>query len=68
LWTERIYLDDYLMNVTVNMDANGKKMDKDTIKDGNGTVNQYDESGKLVAVHQCVNGYVADWADKSAEE
>jgi antitoxin component YwqK of YwqJK toxin-antitoxin module len=61
MWTERIYVDGMLWNVAVNMDANGNKLDKGTIKDGNGTVNQYDESGKLVAVHQCVNGYVADW-------
>jgi antitoxin component YwqK of YwqJK toxin-antitoxin module len=63
LWTERIYVNDKLWNVTVNMNSLGEKVDKGTIKNGNGTVNQYDESGALVHILQCTNGYIPEWED-----
>jgi antitoxin component YwqK of YwqJK toxin-antitoxin module len=63
LWTERIYANNLLMEVTVNYNSSGKKVDKGTIKNGNGTVNQYDLNGVLVATVMCVDGYVAEWGN-----
>jgi uncharacterized protein len=50
IWTERVYHKDELMSITFNYDANGKEQYKGTLNKGNGTRNEYDESGKLIKV------------------
>lgn len=50
LWTEEIFNNDLLLNVKFNYDQNGKPQDKGTIKDGNGTVKLYNDTGKLYTI------------------
>lgn len=50
LWIERIYDRGRTMNVTGSYDPQGVARDKGTLKDGNGTVKFYDETGKLYSV------------------
>lgn len=47
LWTERIYKQGKLWNVISNFSRGGKRLDKGTIKDGNGTVRIYNGEGIL---------------------
>jgi len=50
VWTETIYKNGRMMNITGTYDKNGKERDKGTLKDGNGYVNYYTEDGKIYAV------------------
>ncbi|MBU0766022.1 MAG: hypothetical protein KJ607_14450 [Bacteroidetes bacterium] len=56
LWTERVYSRGKLINITGNYDSQGNSKDPGTLKDGNGTVIQYDIKGKEVAVHNYKDG------------
>jgi len=56
LWTEQDFRDGLLWNVIVNYGPDGKPQDKGTIKDGNGTLNRYDENGKLTHVYDVTDG------------
>jgi antitoxin component YwqK of YwqJK toxin-antitoxin module len=56
LWVEKEFRNEKLWNIIVNYDSKGRKKDKGTIKDGNGTVNFYNENGKLYLVEYYENG------------
>jgi antitoxin component YwqK of YwqJK toxin-antitoxin module len=58
LWVERIYQANKLFNVTQLFDKNGNSLEKGTFKDGNGTLNYYDENGTLYLVQTYKNGVV----------
>jgi hypothetical protein len=44
------------MNILNCFDGNGKKLDKGTLKDGNGTLNVYDINGNLLEVQNFKDG------------
>ncbi len=56
LWTEEVYKHGNLMEVICNYNNKGKRNDPGTLKNGNGTVNIFDENGKLTETHYFANG------------
>lgn len=56
LWTERVYVNGLLWNVLSNYDKDGNLVDKGTLLDGTGTVNLYDEDGKLILIQTYKEG------------
>jgi antitoxin component YwqK of YwqJK toxin-antitoxin module len=50
VWTEKIYKNGRIVNITGTYDKNGKERDKGTLKDGNGYINYYTEDGKIYSV------------------
>lgn len=58
LWTIRTFKAGNLWEVPLNQDKNGKKLDPGSIKEGNGTVNIYDENGALSDVWIVQNGKI----------
>ena len=56
IWIERIYDNGLLLNVIANYDSTGKKRDKGTLKDGNGTLNLYDENNTLKRIETYKDG------------
>ncbi|MBI3502372.1 MAG: hypothetical protein HY063_11315 [Bacteroidetes bacterium] len=55
-WSERIYKEGKLVEVTCNYDAMGNSSDKGTMKNGNGTLILYDEEGLPTDTEKYVNG------------
>ncbi len=58
LWTIRTFKAGNLWEVPLNQDKHGKKLDPGSIKEGNGTVNIYDENGALSDVWIVQDGKV----------
>lgn len=58
LWTEKIYKNGLLLNITASYDKDGKELDKGTLKDGNGYINYYTKEGKVYLVVTYENGIV----------
>jgi antitoxin component YwqK of YwqJK toxin-antitoxin module len=56
IWTERIYKNGKIWTVLSNFDKKGNTLDKGTLKDGNGTLNVYDENAKLEEIQYFKNG------------
>ena len=56
LWVEWLYDKGKPMNVTGSYDAQGARRDPGTLKDGNGTLLQYDDSGKVYLVKTFKDG------------
>lgn len=60
LWTEKIYKNGLLWSVLSNYDKKGNQVDKGTLIDGNGTLNIYDEEGKLYLIDTYKDGVLID--------
>ena len=56
LWTDRQYKNGKLMEILSNCNSHGNPLDAGTLKNGNGTVKVYDESGKLLETLYFKNG------------
>lgn len=56
LWTHRVYKNGLLTEIISNFTSSGKALDKGTIKNGNGSVNIYDENGHLIQTQKFKNG------------
>jgi antitoxin component YwqK of YwqJK toxin-antitoxin module len=56
IWVEIEYLDASIMNIKMNLDKNGLALDKGTLKNGNGTLINYDEEGKPVSIRHFIYG------------
>lgn len=56
LWQEIIFRNDMPWEVLTNYDADGKAVKMGTLKDGNGTLYIYEETGKLKDIETYANG------------
>lgn len=56
LWTEEIFKNDNLMEILSNYNKKGKLQEKGSIKNGTGTVYNYDSDGKLLAIYNYIDG------------
>jgi len=56
LWTERLYKGDKHWSVLSNYDRDGNKKDPGTLKNGNGTLKTYDDTGNLTKTFTYVDG------------
>ena len=63
VWTERLYKNGLLISVLSNYDKNGKPLDKGTLVNGNGTLNLYNEEGKLYLIETYKDGLLIDAQD-----
>jgi hypothetical protein len=63
LWTERIYKDGLILSVLSNYDKNGNSVDKGTLLNGNGTLNLYDEEGRLYLIETYKDGILIESKD-----
>ena len=56
IWTERLYRNGQLWTVLSNFDKNGHSHETGTLKDGNGSLNIYNENGTLEEIQYFKNG------------
>lgn len=56
IWTERMYENGRLLNITKLYGKNGSELYKGTLKNGDGTVNFYTEEGKIYLTRTYANG------------
>ena len=56
IYTERLYEDGKLMEIISCFDGYGNKLSKGTLKEGNGSLNNYDIEGNLLEVFNFENG------------
>lgn len=49
-----------IINIFSCFDKNGNKLDKGTLKDGNGTIIMYDENGNITKTHELKNGNIVN--------
>lgn len=68
LWRRDENVDGFLWNVECNYDRNGKKMDKGTISNGNGTMLRYNENGEVVFIYQVKNGMIINLDKEPPDE
>jgi hypothetical protein len=59
IWSEVMYKNGFTWEVISNYSKNGQPQEKGTLKDGNGTRNIYNESGKLEYIYHYKNGQTA---------
>ena len=61
LWTERSYIDGKLHNVLSLYDPNGKLLNHGTLKDGNGSLFTYTQTGSKIDKQTYKNGSPTEW-------
>jgi antitoxin component YwqK of YwqJK toxin-antitoxin module len=54
------YHNDKFIDIISYFDNKGNKLYKGTIKNGNGTVNHYDETGRLIKIITYINGEIKE--------
>lgn len=62
---EEVWAEGNVVEVVSYFDANGKPLNKGTLKNGNGTLNEYDANGKLISSLEYNYGEKLDWNDST---
>ena len=68
LWSEREYKNGRPWNIISNYDHNGNPHEKGSLKEGNGTIYLYDESGSLIQIRYYKNGFLSNIEFKNQTE